>query len=127
MPMITKPSSIFIYIDNNNAIFFDYLVESPDFKRSHTVHHKFLEQFDLASGNNKYHLANLLTRDSLWSGHAAALISPYKGLDYSYAVLLDRFSHPQCESNLDRYIANTLHANGMLPVTARGQIIDRTN
>ena len=125
MPMIGKPSSMFLFIDHEQNIFLDYLVEAPNFHRDHTVHHEFMEQFDLTSGANKYHLANLFTRDSMWSGHAATLVQPYKGLDYSYVILLDRFSRAKSKTKLDGLIINALHENCVIPVTARGQIIPR--
>lgn len=123
MPMISKPSSIFIFIDRSKNIYFDYLVESPNFHRSGTVHHEFMVQFDESSENYHYHPANLLSRDSMWSGHATALLPPHKSLSYSYLALLDKFSKLGDPSKTDNFMIRALYENCTIPVTSRGQII----
>jgi hypothetical protein len=123
-PLISKPSSCFIFRDQKGAIFIDYLIESSDNEREGTTLHGFLREHPLIAAS--YKLENLFARenDSLISGHIADLTKEYCSPKFSHIFLIDKFSSDSPLNKKEQFILKVILGNGILPVSAEAKLID---
>jgi len=124
-PMVGKPSSSFIFLEKDRTLKLHYLVESRSFERKQNpVQHLIMVNFDSESGRKSYHPANLYGRNTLWSGHIANLTPEFSNVNYSWIMLLDKFSGRKFTgTNNEVEMISILHSCKIIPVSADGYFL----
>ncbi len=122
-PITGLPSSAFAFIESNGKAKLHYLVENRVVERDRNPHDPMRIE-DERSGRNQYSIDNLLSRQSLWSGHFATVTPEYQSDSISHIMLMDKFGESSDVSQaLDKRIIKILLQNGILPITSEAEAI----
>ena len=122
-PITGLPSSAFVFIESSGKTKLHYLIENTVDEREYNPHDPMRWE-DENSGRNQYKVENLLSRQSLWSGHFAMITPEYGNSSITHMLLLDKFDSGSLSMNsTDKRIIGTLYKNKILPVTSDSVIL----